>query len=109
MKAEELKGVEHVSVTENESGMVTVKMDEGYCLKTTVMVEKTAEPTEMPMERPEGDAEIATVADETEPVMVEETSYARVIYCRKETELPDYEVVVDSEEPTEDYSDEESN
>lgn len=97
MKAEELKGVEHVSVTENESGMVTVKVDDGYCLKATVMVEKTADPTEQMMEQPEGDAEAATVAEDAEPEMVEEATFARVIYCRKETELPDYVVVTDSE------------
>lgn len=98
MKVEELKGVEHVSVVEKESGMVTVKVDDGYCLKATVMVEKAVEPTEMPVGLPEGDAGVAA-AEGTETL--EATSYARVIYCRKDSVLPDYVVVDDSVPDTE--------
>ena len=87
MKIKDLKKLEHVNVSVNDNGMAKVTLDEGWCLQTSVMQEVMPDPTEVQsMEATEG----------AEPEMVEVFSYAKEIYCRKDSVLPDYVVVDDS-------------
>jgi hypothetical protein len=87
MKIKDLKKLEHVNVSVNENGMAKVTLDEGWCLQTSVMQEALPDPTEVQsMEATEG----------AEPEMVEVMSYAKEIYCRKDSVLPEYVVVEDS-------------
>ncbi len=92
MKIKDLKKLEHVTVAVNANGMAKVTVDDGYCLQSTEMQEVAADP----MQPLEGGAE---------PEKVAVHAYAREIYCRKDSVLPDYVVVGDevlnTEEPTE--------
>ena len=86
MKIKDLKKLEHVNVSVNENGMAKVTVDEGWCLQTSTMQEVMPDPTEpMAAESTEG----------AEPEMVEVFSYAKEIYCRKDSVLPEYVVIAD--------------
>lgn len=85
MKIKDLKKLEHVNVSVNENGMAKVTVDEGWCLQTSTMQEVLPEPTELQSSTESG-----------EPEVVEVFSYAREIYCRKDSVLPEYVVVDDS-------------
>lgn len=87
MKIKDLKKLEHVNVSVNENGMAKVTVDEGWCLQTSTIQERMPDPTEpMAAESTEG----------AEPELVEVFSYAKEIYCRKDSVLPEYVVVDDS-------------
>ena len=87
MTIDDLKQLTHVKVSENNNGTVTVTTDEGYCLASTHMQEKVQ------MDGMEG-------TENAEKEMEEVTDYADTIYCRKDTILPDYSVILESDKPT---------
>ena len=90
MTIDNLKQLAHVKVSENENGTVTVTTDDGYCLASTHMQEKVQMDG---MDGMEG-------TENAEKEMEEVTDYADTIYCRKDTILPDYSIILESDKPT---------
>lgn len=90
MTIDDLKQLAHVKVSENENGTVTVTTDEGYCLSSTHMREKVQTDYTEDMEGTEN----------AEKEMEEVVDYADTIYCRKDTILPDYSVILESDKQT---------